>query len=170
VNNMKKLLVAAILSSASFGAFAYDAQVNFNGEVVDQTCKINGSASPATVTITLDKVGVSAFKSAGDWAGNKLFTLKLTECTAATTTVKWEPMVNVDSATGALKNTTTTNGSNVQVRVLNDDYSPINMTQDAGRTFSGASANLDYYAQYYAKVVPATAGQVATYGYITLTY
>ena len=34
---MKKPFVAVLLSAASASAFAYDAQVNFEGEVLDQT-------------------------------------------------------------------------------------------------------------------------------------
>lgn len=166
---MNKLLICMFLSSASFGAFAYDAQVNFSGEVIGQTCMINGSASAGTTDVVLDKISTSSLQKAGDWAGNKKFTLALTNCTGATTTVKWEPMVNVDPATGALINTAA-GGSNAQIRVLNDDFTAIDLTADAGRSITGPSGNLDYYAQYYAKTAPVTAGQVSTYGYVTLTY
>ncbi|MNR66496.1 hypothetical protein D3C85_1900130 [compost metagenome] len=56
------------------------------------------------------------------------------------------------------------------IRVLNDDQTPVNMAADTGRTFTTAAADLDYYAQYYASVVPVTAGLVSTFGYVTLTY
>lgn len=165
----KNLFVAIMLSTASAGAFAYDAQVNFNGEVLDQTCTINSAVSGANINVTLDTIGVSALTNAGDWAGNKKFTIQLTNCTAATTTVKWEQMVNVDNTTGTLKNTAI-GGSNASIRVLNDDLSPVDMAADIGRTITGATANLDYYAQYYASAAPVTPGQVTTFGYITLTY
>jgi major type 1 subunit fimbrin (pilin) len=166
---MKKLFVAVLLSAASASAFAYDTQVNFEGEVLDQTCQINGAASGGTINVTLDGIGLTTLAAAGDWAGNKKFTIAFTGCTGATTNVKWEPMVNVDSETGALMNTTV-GGSNALIRVLNADQTPIDMTADAGRTITGAEGELDYYAQYYAKVAPVTAGVISTYGYITLTY
>ncbi|MNZ27556.1 fimbrial-like adhesin protein SfmF [compost metagenome] len=164
-----KLLAAALLSTASVGAFAYDAQVNFDGLVTDQTCDINGtSVRPAQINVVLPTIGVSALPTVGSWAQNTKFTIKLANCTAASTTVHWEPMVNVDSDTGALKNTAA--GTNAQLRVLDSNYTPIDMRSDAGITFSGTSKDLDYYAQYYANVVPVTAGVLSTYGYITLTY
>ncbi|MCY1415191.1 hypothetical protein D9M71_306640 [compost metagenome] len=119
--------------------------------------------------MTLPTIGVGALPTVGSWAQNTKFTIQLTNCTAASTTVHWEPMVNVDSATGALKNTNA-GGTNAQLRVLDSNYTPIDMRSDAGITFSGTSKDLDYYAQYYAKVVPATTGVLSTYGYITLTY
>jgi major type 1 subunit fimbrin (pilin) len=169
VLQMKKLFVAMLLSTASAGALAYDAQVSFDGEVLDQTCTINGAASGASINVVLDTIGVNALANAGDWAGNKKFTIALTNCSGATTTVKWEQMVNVDSITGALKNTVV-GGTNALIRVLNDDLSPVDMAADTGRTITGAAADLDYYAQYYASVVPVTAGQISTFGYVTLTY
>ncbi|WP_095147877.1 fimbrial protein [Pseudomonas sp. Irchel s3a18] len=167
---MKKLFVAMLLSTASAGAFAYDTQVNFDGEVTDQTCQISGPGGlGGSINVALDTIGVSALTTVGSWAGNKKFTIQLTNCTAATTTVKWEQMVNVDATTGALKNTAA-GGSNALIRVLNDDQTPVNMAADTGRTFTTAAADLDYYAQYYASVVPVTAGLVSTFGYVTLTY
>lgn len=167
--SFNKIFVATVLSTASAGAFAYDAQVNFNGEVLAQTCEINGAVTGANIDVVLDTIGVNALANAGDWAGNKKFTIQLTNCTAATTTVKWEQMINVDSATGALKNTAV-GGSSALIRVLNADLSPVDMAADPGRTITGPTAALDYYAQYYAATGPATPGLVTTFGYITLVY
>ncbi|QRY79076.1 type 1 fimbrial protein [Pseudomonas sp. PDNC002] len=166
---MKKLLIAALLSTASVGAFASDAQVNFDGEVGDDTCLINGSSSLSIIDVTLAKISKSALKNVGDWAQNTPFSLELTNCTAASTTVRWEPFINVDATTGALINQEV-GGSNAQIRVLDAAYNPINMNNDLGITFTGASKTLNYFAQYYAKVVPVTTGLVKTYGLVTLTY
>lgn len=167
---MKKLLVAAILSSASVGAFAYDAQVNFNGEVLDQTCQVNGTVSPAVLDVTLPKVNKSALAGAESWAGNTPFTFNLSNCPVSKTTAKWEITGQVDSA-GTLINTVA--GTNATVRLLDPNNNYININTDAGYTFTPAadgSATLKYMAQYYSKAGSATAGQLKTVGYWTLTY
>lgn len=168
---MKKLLVAAIVSTASFGAFAYDAQVNFSGEVLDQTCEVNGKADgSAVLNITLPKVNKSALAGAESWAGNTPVTFTLKDCPVSATTAKWEITGQVDSA-GTLTNTAA--GTNATVRLLNPNGAAININTDAGYTFTPAadgSATLRYLAQYYSKAGSATAGELKTVGYWTLTY
>lgn len=168
---MKKLLVVALLSVASAGAFASDVKVTFDGEVVDQTCKINGSNPLVDVAVTLPKVGATSFTTASRVSGAKKFDLKLTDCTAAPT-LRWEPLPNVDLTSGNLLNLIS-GGSNVQVQVLNQNQQVIDLNDDPGYavTLDGSmAATVSYYAQYYANVLPATSGLVNTYGYITLTY
>jgi major type 1 subunit fimbrin (pilin) len=167
---MKKLLVAAILSSASVGAFAYDAQVNFNGEVLDQTCEVNGKQGSAVVDVTLPKVNKSSLSGAASWAGNTPFTFNLTNCPVSATKAKWEVTGQVDSA-GTLINTVT--GTNATVRLLDPTGAAININTDAGYSFTPAadgSATLKYMAQYYSQAGSATAGKLTTVGYWTLTY
>jgi P pilus assembly protein, pilin FimA len=152
----------------SSGVFAYDAQINFNGELTAETCTINGSAAnPAMINVSLKTVGQSALLSVGSWAMNTPFVLSFTNCPASTTVI-WSPMQNVDATTGALINTIA--GTNAQIRVLDDEYKAVNMNADVGRTFTGGAADLKYYAQYYAKEVPVVTGQIKTFGYITLAY
>lgn len=167
---MKKLLVAAILSSVSVGAFAYDAQVNISGEVLDQTCEVNGKQGAAVVDVTLPKVNKSALAGAESWAGNTPFTFNLTNCPVSATKAKWEITGQVDTA-GTLINTVA--GTNATVRLLDPNGAYININTDAGYSFTPAadgSATLKYMAQYYSKAGSATAGQLKTVGYWTLTY
>lgn len=167
---MKKLLVAAILSSASVGAFAYDAQVNFNGEVLDQTCEVNGNTGTTVVDVTLPKVNKSALAGAESWAGNTPFEFTLSNCPVSSTTAKWELTGQVDDA-GTLVNTVA--GTNATVRLLDPNGNFININTDAGYNFTPAadgSATLKYMAQYYSKAGSATAGPLQTVGYWTLTY
>lgn len=167
---MKKLIVAAIFSTASVGAFAFDAQVNFNGEVLDQTCEVNGKQGQAVVDVTLPKVNKSALAGADSWAGNTPFTFNLTNCPVSATKAKWEVTGQVDSA-GTLINTVA--GTNATVRLIDPANNYININTDAGYSFTPAadgSATLKYMAQYYSKAGSATAGQLKTVGYWTLTY
>jgi len=168
---MKKLLVAALVSAASISAYAADVKVTFDGEVVDQTCKINGSDPMVDVAVSLPKVGATSFSTNSRVSGAKKFDLSLTDCTAAPT-LRWEPLPNVDLTSGNLKNLVA-GGSNVQVQVLNQAQQVIDLNNDAGYAVTldaSNSATVSYYGQYYANVLPATSGLVNTYGYITLTY
>ncbi len=166
---MKKFFVAGVLSTLSVGAYAHDAQVNIAGEVITESCKINNSDKlPVSIDVPLSAINTSALPSVGSWAQNTRFTVSLTDCPSAVT-VKWEQFSNVDSSTGALTNTLA-GGSNAQIRVVDSAFSPINMNQDAGINVTTGSADLVYYAQYYAKTVPVTPGKVSTYGYLSLYY
>ncbi|MGE9761076.1 fimbrial protein [Pseudomonas sp. PDM20] len=168
---MKKLLVAAILSSVSVGAFAYDAEVKFSGEVLNQTCEINGKNDGSDVqTVTLPKVNKSALAGADSWAGNTPFQFKLTNCPVQLTKAKWELRGEVDAA-GTLKNTGA--GTNATVRLIDPANNYINIQTDAGYSFTPAadgSATLNYMAQYYSQAGSATPGPLETVGYWTLTY
>ncbi len=167
---MKKLLVAALFSTASVGAFAYDAQVNFDGEVLDQTCEVNGQLGQAVVNVVLPKVNKSALAGAESWAANTPFNFQLTNCPVSATKAKWEVTSQVDAA-GTLLNTVT--GTNATVRLLDPAGQYININTDTGYSFTPAtdgSATLTYMAQYYSKAGSATAGKLQTVGYWTLTY
>lgn len=168
---MKKLLVAAILSSASVGAFAYDAQVNFSGEVLDQTCEVNGTTKPAVLAVTLPTVNKDSLVGTDSWTGNTPFTFNLTNCPVQLTKAKWEITGQVDSA-GTLTNTIA-GGTNATVRLIDPANNYININTDAGYSFTPAadgSATLKYMAQYYSQAGSATPGKLSTVGYWTLTY
>ncbi|HEF4761904.1 TPA: type 1 fimbrial protein [Pseudomonas putida] len=169
---MKKILVAALLTTASFGAFAYDAQVNFSGLVLDQTCQINGQLGQALMNVTLPTVNKSALTTASSWAGNTPFKFDLTNCPVSATSAKWEVTSLVDAtADGTLKNSVA--GTNATLRLLDPIGTPININTDLGYAFTPAadgSYTLNYTAQYFSKAGAATAGQLKTVGYMTLTY
>ncbi|PJI48565.1 MAG: hypothetical protein CTR55_12940 [Pseudomonas sp.] len=166
---MKMLLAAGILCSLATGTFAYDAQVNIGGEVTTESCKINNSTTePVSIDVPLSSINISALPSVGSWAQNTKFVVSLTDCPGAVNVV-WEKFANVDESTGALINTVA-GGTNAQIRVLDRSFTPINMNNDTGIAVTTTSADLPYYAQYYAKVAPVTPGKISTFGYISLYY
>ncbi|QRY79078.1 type 1 fimbrial protein [Pseudomonas sp. PDNC002] len=167
---MKKLLAVTLLSSVASVAMAAgpDAQVTINGRVIDGTCLVNGQAAPAQITVTLDTVQRTAL-SAFTGYGTKPFSIALTNCPAATTTMKWDPVTNVDTTTGTLKNTIV-GGTNVNVRILKaDGTTPINLVTDPGVSFTGTSQSYNFNAQYYPVSAP-TAGDLKTIAQLFLTY
>ncbi|MFC3550753.1 fimbrial protein [Lysobacter cavernae] len=175
---MKKLLlVAAIAALAPMPAMAIDGTITVNGQVTTATCKIGGAASPAAIAVTLPTVSTTALNTLGATAGNKLFTIALTECgTSLTRAITYfEHGPNIDTGTGFLKNTAAGGAGNVQVRLLNGDMSPIKLHLASGAqesseaTITSGAANLNYYAQYYA-LGQATAGTVSTSVQFTMQY
>lgn len=166
---MKRVLVAGVLTVFASGAFAYDAQVNIGGLVTTNSCKINNSTTgPVSINVPLSSINTSALPSVGSWAQNTKFVVSLTDCPGAVNVV-WEKFANVDETTGALINTMA-GGTNAQIRVLDGTFTPIDMNKDTGVQVTTASADLPYYAQYYAKVAPVTPGKISTFGYISLYY
>ncbi len=158
-------------------ALAVDGTITINGEITDQTCKINGVAPPANIWVTLPKISRSALKTKGDVAGATPFQIALTECPATLSgevRAYFEPGRTTDYGTGnliaygistditaaasSIPADLGTAKSNVQIQLANIDGSVIRMGSDAstqaarGETLqmSGAtkSATLRYLARY----------------------
>ncbi|WP_244193973.1 fimbrial protein [Bordetella genomosp. 12] len=86
-------------------ARAVDGTITINGEIIDQTCKINGKEPPENIRVVLPKISTSALKSVGDTAGATAFTIKLSDCPDSLTgNVKahFEPGLTTDYANGSL--------------------------------------------------------------------
>lgn len=158
---MKLKLLTLIVAGTAMGAqFAHatDGTIYFNGELVGQTCTINGNGSGGkNFTVSLPPVSTSTLFKAGESAGRTPFNIALTNCTPETGTVHtfFEPGPTTDAVTGNL----IVNGgaSNVQIRLLNGlDFSPIKAGfADASQTslttsISGGTATLPYFAEYVA--------------------
>lgn len=184
---MKKSLIPAIsiatgalLGLASLGAQASDGTITFTGSLSDTTCSINGIAAGtlATSTVTLPQVSASSLGVTGATAGRSApIPLALTGCTGTATkaVAYFESGPNIDPANGYLSNTSGT-ASNVDVRLLNASFQPINILSGLnndiagnGATITAGTANLMYYGEYYA-TGKATAGTVNTSISYTMQY
>ena len=165
----KVSVALALVAAASFSqpAFAVDGTITFTGAVSATTCTINGNETGSNnFDVLMPTVGVDSLASAGETAGNTPFTIRLTACTPDTGMVHtlFEPGAGGNAATGNL--TIAAGGAaNVEVRLLNGDESPINVTvADAAQNshavaLVGGEATLPYIAQYFA-LGPAGAGTV----------
>ncbi|HEY5805266.1 MAG TPA: fimbrial protein [Lysobacter sp.] len=171
----KLLLVAAAglsIAALSSPASAADGTVTITGTVSTVTCSIN--AGTPNIAVTLPTVPTTSLKVSGDTAGSQTFNIALTGCGALTkATGYFEPGANTDFTTGNLKNNGT--ASNVQVRVLNADLTPITMgaslaTQGSKQiTLASGAGNLGYVAQYIATGLGG-AGTVTTNVQYTVVY
>ncbi|SPU49141.1 fimbrial protein [Bordetella trematum] len=99
------LVVLPALLASSPAAHAVDGTITINGEITDQTCKINGSLPPANFIVNLPKISTSALKTKGDTAGATLFTIALSDCPATLTgkvKAHFEPGITTDYDSGTL--------------------------------------------------------------------
>lgn len=177
---MKNVLATALIAALGFAALApnqasaTDGTINITGTVNSSTCKINGGASPATVNVTLPTVSTTSLGAAGQTAGRTAFALNLTNCgslTKAQTFFEPGPTVMAD---GNLKNSTGS-ATGVEVQLLNNDFSAINLAGAASSqnsqqaTLASGAGTLNYYAQYFATAA-AGAGSVGTTVQFTMLY
>lgn len=187
--NLKPTLLATALAVA-VGALALAAPsahavgsgpngtVTIKGLVVGNTCTI--SSTPAgtggNFTVTLPTVYTTALNGAvGKTAGQTGFSIAVAGCDTNLSNVSayWSG-TNI-AADGNLTNTAATN--NVEVQLLNNDKSSIDLSKASGSQNSQVvgldatgGATLNYYAQYYATATTVASGAVNTTVEYTLVY
>lgn len=181
---MKKIILSTLVASASVLAFSAHAsgRINFDGEVVAQTCNVtvNGQATtlvPGT-NVSLPHVTQGALANVGDVAGETRFTIGLRDClaTPGTAAAFFEQGPTVDGS-GRLKNMTVGGADNVQLQLLDVDgnNAPINVgdasqrTNNVHGTISGGAVDLPYGVRYYAAGA-STAGLVTSSVTYTIDY
>ena len=176
---MKKItLAASVVVLGMSSAFAADGLITINGMVSAKTCDIE--AGSKNITVTLPTVSKQSLAAVGQVAGRTPFTIKLSNCSAGKVATYFEPGATVDFNSGRLKNATGTgSATNVQVQLLGDNnlFIPVlaagsNGVQSNSQlvdVLAAGSANLNYYAEYYATGV-STAGTVGTSVQYTLVY
>ncbi|MBB6188278.1 fimbrial protein [Rhodanobacter sp. MP7CTX1] len=157
--------------SAAFGTMSLS-QVT----VTASTCRVTANGGG---TVTLPDVWRSALASSGKVAGATAFSIAVSGCGPALSTVQTYFSSNtVDSTTGNLVNTSGTGfAGNVEVRLLDGQNSSatINLnstnvtTQTATTNLTSGGATLMYQAEYYATGA-ATAGSVKTTAQFTMVY
>ncbi len=171
-------------------AHAVDGTIVINGEIIDQTCKINGRDPQVHIPVSLPKISTSALKSVGDTAGATPFVIKLTECPAALNgDVKayFEPGFSTDYDNGSLFAYVASSlvdaqkVDNLGIQLANPDGQKIELGSaspvGAGATLTVSTgvatkeATLRYLARYVKTGSGAIApGQVITYVQYSIVY
>lgn len=174
----KTLLSAALMAGFGIAAFAPNAAnaastgtINFSGKVFADTCTINVNGGS---TVVLPPVMVSAFGGAANTvAGATNFTVALTGCD---TNIANAQMAfsgsNVDTTSGNLKNSLSSNNSNVEVQLLSG-ASVVNTNTQANApkiTLTSGAGSTTMTAQYISTAAATTAGLVSSAVNFTLTY
>lgn len=174
---MKKIALIAALSVVGIANVqAADGTITINGLVTDKTCNIVTPAGE-DFTVTLPTVPRQTLANAGDVAGRTPFQIKLEDCSAGKVATYFEPGATVDFTTGRLINQA--GAENVQVQLLgeNNQFIPVLAAGATGAqansqwvdVVEGGSADLNYYAEYYATGA-STAGEVTTSVQYTIIY
>jgi major type 1 subunit fimbrin (pilin) len=154
--------------------------ITFLGTLTDSTCTVKGGAGTdegtGNFTVTLDDTPASALSAANSTAAPKTFNVEIggegeTTCGAtssggsvvATMTFGITPATDTN---GNLNNILVNEATNVQIQLLNNDSSVINLSQaNAGlqsATIINNSAQMQYTAQYFSAEGGATPGKIST--------
>jgi major type 1 subunit fimbrin (pilin) len=169
--------IGATLAALSGSALASDGTITFTGSIDSSTCTVTSSGGGASFTVGLPQVSSKTLATAGETAGDTVFTLKLSGCSdvVGNVSTNFEAGTAVDVVTGRLKNTSVAGATNVQIQLLNaDDGSAIvvggaaasqnshgvAIASDGGTPEAGI-ATLNYFARYYATGI-STAGAVSS--------
>jgi major type 1 subunit fimbrin (pilin) len=174
----RKALAIVLLATASSAQFANaaDGTINFNGELVNQTCTISvdGVVSPAIATVTLPTISTGLLTAPGQVEGQTGFNIQLSNCvgTATTAAAFFNSGATVDPISGNLKNMTGT-ASNVQLQLVDQQGGGViqagNTNQIINTTRNAidgtGAANMPYAVQYVATgaTTPGTVISSVTY-------
>lgn len=174
----KIILASSLLVLGVSSAFAADGTITINGLVTDKTCDIV-TPQGKDFTVTLPTVSRQTLAQAGDVAGRTPFTINLANCSEGKVATYFEPGATVDFNTGRLNNQDASGAQNVKVQLLgsNNQFLPILAAGANGAQANsqwvdvadGGSADLNYYAEYYATNA-STAGRVSTSVQYTIIY
>ncbi|OZI72353.1 fimbrial protein [Bordetella genomosp. 12] len=181
---------------AAPAAHAVDGTITINGEITDQTCKINGNQPPYNLVVTLPKIGTKAIPNVNDTAGATPFEIKLSECPDSLNTkmlkAYFEPGLTTDYDSGNLLAYSTTSAatkqtsipnspgnvfSNVQIQLANPNGSTLKVGVDEtaqaaqGATVTGKAATLRYLARYVRTGASnVTPGKLVSYVQYSIVY
>ncbi|VEA64110.1 Major pilin [Serratia plymuthica] len=182
ISKLSAVLALAVSAAtiSSFSAQATDGTITFNGKVTDQTCTIS-TPGGKDFTVTLPTVSASTLATQSATAGRTPFAINLTQCSKGQVATYFEPGATVDFNTGRLINQAQTDSAtNVQIQLLgsNNQFLPIlaagangaqNNSQWVTVATEGGSADMNYYAEYYATNA-AGAGDVTSSVQYTIIY
>lgn len=146
--------MTGLLAVAPF-AHATDGTIEFTGMVTALTCTINGGNGGENFSVALPPVSTSSLAAVGSSAGRTPFAITLTDCTPDNGQVAtyFEPGMTVDMTTNQL-NVDLGGATNVQLRLLNNDYSkilagsPVATQNSLPTSINSGSATLNYFVEY----------------------
>ncbi|MFG0784920.1 fimbrial protein [Delftia tsuruhatensis] len=194
---MKKIAlltsVASLVMMAMNTAQAADGTINFTGEVVTTTCKVDTTvAGAAKDGVKLPNVANNQLATVGATVGRQAFSLELSGCELATATstapvskvaVFFEAGPNVDLVTGMLKPAAAsgagapTVASGVQIAIVdpsNNERLKIGSAQsrfvDIDNKVGGTGRAVMRFASEYVATGPVTAGRTDTSVTYSLVY
>ncbi|CAD5109324.1 fimbrial protein [Zestomonas carbonaria] len=130
---MKKTVIAGSLFTALTALFATSAQassgsVTLSAMISDSTCEASVDQGGADGVLNFNLIPSSAFKNAGDTAGDMPFSIAITNCGDGIFMRPKFEMTSVNPSTGNLANTASMDPTNgLEARILNNSLEPIDL-------------------------------------------
>ncbi|MGJ7064344.1 fimbrial protein [Morganella morganii] len=177
------LVAGSLVAGASTSAFAGEGQgtVTFDGELINETCKIVGKKDQ---TVELPTVSVKTLTTSGEEGGFKTFKIEV-DCSGTENSalngknlaVHFEPIASTtawDPETGNLKNNVVGGAENVQVKIYDTNggqqvHAKIGETGNPVVIDTSKKMIFNYAGGYYA-TGKTSAGKVAATVMYTLVY
>ncbi|MBG2876469.1 type 1 fimbrial protein [Proteus alimentorum] len=153
------LITALVFAAISTNVIAADGKITFNGEIVKQSCTVEGGNKDKTVT--LPKVSAVSLKEAGNVTGTTPFTIELSNCNASETITDVGlsfvgPNIDLNTKTLKTEGIGATTAKNVNIALYNQDDNLIKLGLDKDdqnvqyAKIASDKAQLNYFARYYA--------------------
>ncbi|MFD1804377.1 fimbrial protein [Mixta tenebrionis] len=167
MKRFNKISLGMTLLFASASVLAYDGTVNFNGEIIDNTCRLSLDGGPSLV-VPMGSVNKSSFTGVGSTASTTEFVLTLSECPAGVARVKFDG-AGYEGNNDVLALSPSANaatGVAIQLYDQNMDRLPLFRASSAYEMQADVDNPLRFYASYIAmnqNVTPGTANAVATF-------
>ncbi|AUX92162.1 fimbrial protein [Mixta gaviniae] len=168
--NQAALAMALLFSSAS--ALAYDGTVNFNGEIIDNTCIISLGNGSNSLVVPMGSVNKSSFTGTGSIASTTQFALVMTNCPAVNASVKFDgPTYEGDQNVLAL-NPGAGVATGVGIQLYDKDMAalPLFTASNPYQLKEGEDNIMRFYASYIAMAGSVTAGPANAVATFTVNY
>lgn len=174
---MKNSIIAMSFVALSMGAsavYAADGTINFIGSVITDACTVNTASS--TQSVALGKVSAGSFKAIGDVASPTRFTIQLSSCPEAISTVSVRFDGVADKADSRLLSLTS--GSEISTGLAVAIYEadgnsliPL-QTDSATKTIDSSKKTNDmrFVAKYMSTATAVTAGSANASTNFTVVY
>lgn len=167
----KALVAAALLSAVSMNAAnAADGTITFTGNIIAQTCEVNG-AVPGDIPVTLGDYTTGEFNGSGSTAGNETITMALTNCPTTVNNVSILFGGTADGDNADLLAVERT-GAGVGIGIYESNGStiiPIN-NSSANIALANGVGNASFIAKYVATATAVTEGAANATAQYTIQY
>ena len=168
----KALVAAALMSAVSMNAAnAADGSIIFTGNIIAQTCQVNGNA-PGDMPVNLGEYTSKEFNSAGSTVGNETITMALTACPTNVNAVSILFGGTADTTNPELLANSSSGATGVGIGIYEEDGStaiPIN-TASANIPLTAGAGTGTFIAKYVSTADTVGEGAVRATAQYTIQY
>ncbi|MEQ4531277.1 MAG: fimbrial protein [Mixta sp.] len=172
MKRFNKISLGMTVLFVSASTLAYDGTVNFNGEIIDNTCTVSMSNGSNSLVVPMGSVNKSSFTGKGSIASTTQFVLTLKDCPAINARVKFDgPTYEGDEAVLALNpGAGVATGVGIQLYDQNMTALPLFNPSSPYALEEGVDNDLKFYASYIAMASSVTAGPANAVATFTMNY